>query len=289
MTLPIELKERVGRGSFGTVYRALWEGREVAVKELHPWVLQDVRRLDALRQEVELLRSLEHERVVRMLAYDEETGRVVMEFIRGKTFRVLLDDPAAKLSALLGILQDVAQGLMFLHSRRLVHKDVKPENVFVPESGGAKLGDFGFAERAGGLGGWLRRLAGRQRIQGTVAYMAPEVLQGGVPSGKSDAFSLGVMIYEAAAGRRPFRSSSEQVAKVEGGQEVSRGAGDVIRKILQHDPEPPSRAKSGVPREIDAVALALLGKDPSERLEVTNAYIALRNAVAKIQARRSEA
>ncbi|MBI4229483.1 MAG: serine/threonine protein kinase [Planctomycetes bacterium] len=283
------MKERVGRGSFGTVYRALWEGREVAVKELHPWVRQDAGRLDALRQEVDLLRSLDHERVVRVLAYDGENGRVVMEFVRGKTFRALLDDPGSRLSALLASLQDVAQGLMFLHSRRLVHKDVKPENIFVSESGGAKLGDFGFAQRTGGLGGWLRRLAGRQRIQGTVAYMAPEILKGGSPSGKSDAFSLGVVIYEAAALRRPFRSSSEQISKVEGGAEVSRGAGEVVRKILKHDPEPPSRARPGVPREIDAVALGLLAKDPSERLEVTHAFMALRTAVAKIQARRSEA
>lgn len=287
MTLPIQMQERLGRGSTGTVYRAIWEGREVAVKELHPHLRTDERRREGLRREVEVLRGLEHDRVVRVLAYDEEAGRVVMEYVRGRTLRALLSEPEPRLLPILTALADAAQGLMYIHSRRLVHKDVKPENIFVPESGGAKIGDFGFVERSGGMLGILKRWLGRSRIQGTIAYMAPELLRGSVPSHKSDAFSFGVTLYEGITGRRPFRSTLEEVGGA--GVDVPGTAADVVRKILKRDPEPPTRVRPGLPRDLDALVTGLLAKAPESRLEMTNAYIGLRGMVARLQARRAGA
>ena len=185
---------------------------------------------------------------------------IVMELVDGASLRALLTEGGLPIERLLALAAQVADALAAAHAKGIVHRDLKPENVVVTTDGRAKVLDFGLARiepRSGGTSGdeeptAVRALTGAGIVVGTVSYMSPEQAQGGEVDYRSDQFSLGVMLYEMATGRRPF------------GQ---RSAADTIAAILR-DPPPPLDSFT-LPPPLQWLIERCLAKDPADRYAST--------------------
>ncbi|MEO9138444.1 MAG: serine/threonine-protein kinase [Jatrophihabitans sp.] len=214
-TLPAEYvyERALGAGAFGDVVLARQRSlsRMVAIKRIHRHVLTDADAIARFRREGQVLAGLRDPAIVRV--YDFSTGEdtpgadalLVMEFVAGSPFDELIANHCLTTPQALGVLEDVARALTVAASAGVVHRDVKPSNVFVLDDGHAKLGDFGLARVLTDPS--MFRTAG-EIVGGTPAYFAPEVSQGGQPDTRSDAYSFAVMAYEALVGRRPIQADS---------------------------------------------------------------------------------
>ena len=244
--------ELLGQGGMADVYRVRDDERdeEVALKLLDP-----LRGLGTARarflQEMQICRQLVHPSLPVVHDFGEWNGRLYlsMERLQGRSVRELLDDlsgaPAdSGLCAAVG--RGVAQALQVSHEAGVIHRDVKPANVFVLDGGGVKLLDFGVAKPLRDDPG----LSATGTVPGTPAYLAPEILMGRSPSAASDLWSLGVMLYEMATGRRPFPSDHLPT---------------LIRAIRHVDPMPPTRHNPALPMALERLILRLLTKDSRRR------------------------
>jgi eukaryotic-like serine/threonine-protein kinase len=202
----LQLLARVGEGTFGEVYRAFDTRlqREVAVKLLRPG-RSPARLIDRVLGEARVLARLRHQNVVAIHGAEERDGRVglCMEYVRGATLEQLLQTHgafSAREAALIG--QDLCRAIAAVHGAGLVHRDIKAQNVMREEGGRVVLMDFG--------AGQLRESAARgpARLTGTPLYLAPEVLNGGEATSRSDIYSLGVLLYHLVTGQFPVRGSS---------------------------------------------------------------------------------
>jgi two-component system LytT family response regulator len=208
--------EELGRGGMGVVYRALDTslGREVALKILGPSTQGDPEQQRRLRQEARAAASLAHPAVSVVYEIDEAEGStfIAMELVRGRPLAALLGaaplDPAQALELAI----EVAEGLAEAHARGVVHRDLKPKNVMLTESGHAKIIDFGLAkllrprppfESGSDTPAWGDTDPGR--ILGTAAYMSPEQVRGGTIDARSDLFAFGALVYEMLTGEPAFR------------------------------------------------------------------------------------
>ena len=204
----VELLELVGKGTFGDVYRArdVQLQREVAVKLLHAG-LPRAGMVDRMLNEARALARVQHPNVVIVHDAEERDGRagLCMEFIRGRTLaKILIDEGArgAREAALVG--QDLCQALAAVHAAGLVHRDIKAQNVMREDGGRVVLMDFG----AG-----LSLNDGRARpgsVTGTPLYLAPEVLEHGQASVRSDIYSLGVLLYHLVTNDYPLRGQTPE-------------------------------------------------------------------------------
>lgn len=221
-----ELRAQIGQGGMGVVYLA-WDpelGREIAVKIVRASPLVNVAKLRArLLREARLLAQLQHRHVVRVYDVGEHAGEVfvAMEYIRGESLRDWQGLKHRTLADLLRVYIEAGHGLTAAHERGIVHRDFKPENVFIDSADHAVVGDFGLAH---GLGSELGLSAATSPDQtakvqlphdtqtgeflGTLAYMAPEQLRGHVADVCSDQYAYCVALWEAVAGSRPFRGST---------------------------------------------------------------------------------
>ena len=217
---PFRILAELGRGGMGTVYLGeavtpvdgVPDGKQVALKVFHPHLTGDAETERRFLQEAALGARLESEHVVRTLAAGtaDVPGRgatywLAMEFVRGQTLRDLLreigpfPEPLAVLLA-----RQAAQGLAVVHDSGIVHRDVKPENLLVTPDHRLKLMDLGVAR----LQEASMRLSHTGEFLGSLPYAAPEQFQGGAPvDGRSDLYSLGVVLYEALTGRNPFAAA----------------------------------------------------------------------------------
>ena len=244
--------ELLGQGGMADVYRAKDEvrGEEVALK-----LLDAVRALGTSRarflQEMHLCRQLVHPSLPVVHDFGEWNGRLYlsMELLRGQSVRELLDvlDGApADVTLTASVGRGVAQALQVSHKAGVIHRDVKPANVFVLDGGGVKLLDFGVAKPLRDDPG----LSATGTVPGTPAYLAPEILMGRPSSASSDLWSLGVLLYEMATGRRPFPSDHLPT---------------LIRTIRHVDPMPPTRHNPTLAMGLERLILRLLTKDPRKR------------------------
>jgi eukaryotic-like serine/threonine-protein kinase len=245
-----ELHDAVGNGGMGTVYRARDRvlDRTVAVKLL-PLVQASDRGLVArFEREARAAASLCHPNVVSVYdaGSDASTRFIVMEFVGGVSLAELLQrhrrlpvERAVDLSA------QIASGLAAAHRAGVVHRDVKPANVMVNESGTVKLLDFGIADA-----GASTSLTQAGSVLGSAHYIPPEVVQGGAATERADVYSLGCVLYEMVTGRPPF-------------------AGELGAALLhQHAssaPRPPSSLAGGIPRKLDELIMKMLAKRPADR------------------------
>ncbi len=232
-----EVKRELGRGSFGTVYhvRDTLSDAECALKLFTPrWVRRHL--IERFRREFAVVARMPHRRIVKVFDFGEEGGKYfyTMELVEGPT----LEGTRLDASEALEVLCDIAEGLAHIHSRGILHLDLKPSNVFVTSSG-AKIGDFGLARA-------LTEDEGP--ASGTVAYLAPEVLRGYPPDVRTDLYALGVIAAEIFTGANPFEGST---------------ASETIQLQMHYTPDESDLA--AVPKELRGLVLSLLDKDPRRR------------------------
>lgn len=197
--------EHIGEGSFGKVYKARrkYTGFTVAMKFIakHGKSEKDLKNL---RQEIGILRNLNHENII--LMFDAfETDRefcVVTEYAQGELFQILEDDKRLPEGTVQQIAKQLVYALHYLHSNRILHRDMKPQNVLIGANGRVKLCDFGFARAMSSNTMVLTS------IKGTPLYMSPELVQEQPYDATSDLWSLGVILYELFVGQPPFYTNS---------------------------------------------------------------------------------
>lgn len=204
-----ELRTRLGEGGFGEVHEA-WDTRlqrSVAIKTIRHGGAAST---DLVR-EARLAASLRHTAFVKVYAVEDgPAGQfIVMELVRGRTLKQILQEETAALSAALDWVGQVADAMRDAHASGLVHGDIKPSNLMVEPDGRVRILDFGLALRQDALATEtvsLGEIAGTGQTdpQGTIAYMAPERLQGATPDPRADVYALGVILYELVSGKRPF-------------------------------------------------------------------------------------
>lgn len=205
--------EELGRGGMGVVYKALdvADGREVAIKILSPRLASDLVALLRFNREARTASSLRHPNICSVYEIAEHRGApfIVMELLDGETVKGRLARGDWDTSLVIGIATQAAEGLGAAHASYVIHRDVKPANIFLRADGRVKLLDFGLAKHFAQLeASTTLTVTDAHSMIGTVAYMSPEQLLGARLDQRTDLFSLGVVIYEMLTGSTPFRASS---------------------------------------------------------------------------------
>jgi len=246
---PYRLIELIGSGGMANVYRAVQVSldREVAIKRLHPYLMQNQPFLARFQKEAKAAASLRHENLVSVIDYglDDDGYFIVMEYVRGKSLRELLDASSLPLEAALVIASKVALGLDFCHRAGVVHRDVKPGNILLSEEGAVKLADFGIAK------GEDSSITVTGTTLGSPAYMAPEQLRSMEVDGRADIFSLGVVLYEMLSSRKPFDGDNYSA---------------VITSILTSRAKPLCEISALIPVRLSLLVAQMLEKDPDQRI-----------------------
>ena len=262
---PFEVVGLLGAGGMGEVYRArdVRLGREVAIKVLPEALSADRERLARFEQEARSASALNHPHIVTV--YD--VGRsgtvswIAMELVEGKTLRELLSAGPLPTKRALSIAAQAADALAKAHAAGIVHRDLKPENLMISKDGFVKILDFGLAKlvapssdsdalAATAMGGATRTGA----ILGTAGYMSPEQAAGVAVDYRSDQFSFGSILYEMAAGRRPFQKTT---------------TAETMAAIIREEPEPVLRAAPSAPPPYRWIVERCLAKQPEDRYSST--------------------
>ena len=248
-----DVQKLLGKGSTGTVYLAkdTFTGREVALKTLEPEVFRDERFGSMYRSqflnEASLAGKLRHPHIVAILdaVVGEESGHIAMELVLGGDLsQHSKPDTLLPPGDVLQIAFKCCGAMDYAYREQgIVHRDLKPANIMIAGGTDIKIADFGAA--------FLKKSQPAQEAaMGSPYYMAPEQLRGEEPTFHSDMYSLGVVLYELLVGRRPFTADKLEA---------------LIEKIQSDEPRAPSALRPSLPRELDAVVLRALRKDPAQR------------------------
>jgi serine/threonine protein kinase/beta-lactam-binding protein with PASTA domain len=252
-----QVKSRLARGGMSTVYVATDQrlDRDVALKVLHPHLVNDGNFLDRLAREARAAAKLSHPHVVGVLdqGHDGDTAYLVMEYIKGHTLRDVINSKGALSPRLaLALIDPVVEGLGAAHAAGMIHRDVKPENVLIADDGRIKIGDFGLARA-------VTTTTSTGALIGTVAYLSPELVLGKPADARSDIYSTGIMLFEMLTGRQPFDGEVPiQVAY----QHVNSAVGA------------PSGLVPGLAGEVDELVQWCTASDPEQRPVDGNALLA---------------
>ena len=256
-----QIVELSGRGGMGEVYRArdMRLDRDVAIKVLPAGVSEDSAFQKRFEREARTISQLQHPNICTLHDVGSEDGvdYLVMEYLEGETLEDRLQKGAVPIAEALRIGGEIAQAIEAAHRRGVVHRDLKPGNVMLTPTG-TKVLDFGLARDTAVPGEVVDTEAATMpamiteegQIVGTMPYMAPEQLQASQTDSRTDIWALGCILYEMAAGDRPFGGKSRA---------------DLIASILGSDPEPPSRKRPLTPQRLDGVVRRCLEKDPERR------------------------
>jgi eukaryotic-like serine/threonine-protein kinase len=203
------LESKLGSGGMSTVYLALDEvlDRPVAIKLLHREISEEADQLERFRREARAAARLSHPNLVSVIDAGEDEGRpyIVFEYIEGRTLkRRIQDEGGLPIDESVAYAIEIGRGLTAAHARKLVHRDVKPQNVLIDPDGRAKVTDFGIARSLESEG-----LTATGRVLGTTDYVSPEQAMGESVDERSDAYSLGIVLYEMLTGDVPFRAETQ--------------------------------------------------------------------------------
>ncbi len=251
--------QELGEGGMGVVYKAedINLKRMVALKFLPPELTRDKEAKARFIHEAQAASALDHPNICTIHEIGEtEDGRmfICMACYDGETLRELISKRPLDLGKAIDITMDVAKGLAQAHGRGIVHRDVKPENIFVTEDGRVKIVDFGLAKLAG-----RTKLTKNGMTAGTVAYMSPEQARGQKVDRRTDIWALGVTLYEMVAGKAPFQGAYDEA---------------VVYSILNEEVEPVTGLRSGVPLELERIIAKCMEKDPAERYQTAEDLVA---------------
>jgi len=243
------LDEQLASGGMAQVWRGSDEvlRRTVAIKVLHQHLADDGTFVTRFRHEAVAVARLSHPAIVAVYdtCSDNGTEAIVMELVSGHTLRQRLDEgPVAPWGAA-SIAAQVAGALAVAHQAGLVHRDIKPANILLSEDGRIKVGDFGIAKAAEDTD-----LTQEGSFLGTAKYLAPEQVEAGPVDGRTDLYSLGVVLYEMLCGRVPFEGDTSSATAL---------------ARLHADPPRPRLVRPGVPRELEAITMRLLARNPDDR------------------------
>jgi eukaryotic-like serine/threonine-protein kinase len=252
---------RLGSGGMADVYEAedTQLGRRVALKLLHRRFAEDGEFVERFRREASAAAGLSHPNVVQVFDRGEWDGTyyIAMELLEGRNLKQIVREfgPSHPLEPALAVdvVLQILKAARFAHRRGVVHRDIKPHNVIVDEEGRAKVTDFGIA-RAG-----ASDMTETGSIMGTAQYLSPEQAQGHPVDARSDLYSIGVVLYELLTGAPPFDADS---------------AVTIALKQVSEDPVPPMQRNPAVTPSLDAVVMRSLRKDPAERFQDADEFIA---------------
>jgi serine/threonine-protein kinase len=262
------LNGKLGRGGMGIVYRAYDEklDREIALKVLPGNFAEDPPRQRRFMREARLAASIAHPNVATVHEIGEASGRIyiAMELVSGTTLRRHIEAGKVPVPEAVRITKEIARGVAKAHARGIAHRDLKPDNVMVGPDGAVKVLDFGLAKPTEvspePQAAEPATLTQEGRIIGTPGYMSPEQATGRPLDVRTDVFSLGVVLYEMLAGKRPF---------------VGETSMDIVI-ATSRDPAPPL---TNVPADLAKLVDRCLRKDPEERYANADAVLAALDAV----------
>jgi serine/threonine-protein kinase len=247
---------RIGAGGMADVWLAEDEHlqREVALKVLHRHFAQDREFVARFQREAEAAAALQHPNIVSVYDRGEIDGvnYIAMQYVQGQTLKQLIERGLAPEQAV-ALVRQVLEAARAAHRQGIVHRDLKPQNVIVDGEGKALVTDFGIA-RAG-----VSEITQTGSVMGTPHYLSPEQAQGYEVTTVSDLYSIGVILYEALTGRVPFEGES---------------AVAVAMKQVSQTPQRPSSVNPRVSPALDAVVMRALAKEPGERFQNADAFIA---------------
>jgi serine/threonine-protein kinase len=250
-----EIERELAHGGMAEVYLARDQllNRPVALKVLFPEYAREPSFVERFRREAQAAANLNHPNIVAIYDWGQESGTyfIVMEYVEGRSLRDLMrsEGPldaqqAAEITA------EIAAALAFAHRSGVVHRDVKPGNVLITRSGTVKVTDFGIA-RAGASDA----LTQTGSVMGTATYFSPEQAQGQPVDGRSDVYSLGVVLYEIVTGSVPFTGDTPVA---------------VAYKHVREDAVAPSRQNPEVPPDLEQIILTAMAKDPDARYQTAD-------------------
>ena len=254
---------KLGEGGMGVVYKA-WDthlDRFVAIKVLPPGRRTDTERQRRFVQEAKAASALNHPNIVHI--YDINTADgvtfIVMEYVAGRTLDALIRAGRLPMADALGYAVQIADALSAAHAAGIIHRDIKPGNIMVADSGQVKVLDFGLAkltqpdqDATPTVTGPLTTAEGE--VLGTPAYVSPEQAEGRKVDARSDIFSFGAVLYEMTTGERPF---------------AGRSTLDVLHAVTHEQPRLLSDARVGTPPELRMIIEKALEKDPADRYQST--------------------
>jgi len=260
-----QLVERLGRGGMATVYKAYQPSldRYVAVKVLSTLLAQDPDFTARFQREARAIANLNHPNILPVYDYGQERELIyiVMRYVEGGTLQDMLGQ-SLDLDTTVEIIAQVGGALDYAHQRGLVHRDVKPSNVLMAEGIWALLSDFGLVR----MTRTSTRITKTGVTMGTPAYISPEQAQDRDVDGRSDIYSLGVVLFEMLTGRVPFEGDTSLV---------------VLLKHLTDPPPPPREINADIPESVERVVLKALAKNPVDRFQWAGEMVtALQKAVA---------
>src|SRR5215472_7695376 len=247
-----EIIGELGRGAMGVVYKAKDPtiGRTVALKtmRLDTHGLDSGELLRRFQNEARAAGLLNHPNIVTIYDAGEQDGMfyIAMEFIEGTTLQGLLAEKHLLASEeAVQVAREIAKGLDYAHSNGIVHRDVKPANIMITAQGAVKIMDFGIAKAGGSM-------TSTGQVLGTPNYMSPEQVKGRPLDGRSDLFSLGVLLYEMLTGEKPF---------------IGQNVTTIIYKIVNESPIGPRDLDVTVHAGLSNIVIKLLAKSPDDRYQ----------------------
>src|SRR6201996_407396 len=255
----------LGVGGMGRVYRVrnVISDRTEAMKVLLPDLVAEPDLAGRFISEIRMLASFDHPNIAQLHTAFQVDNQLVMmmEFVEGSTLEQIAKQSPIPQSDVISYMQQVLAALSYAHSRGVVHRDIKPANIMVTSQGVVKLMDFGIAKSR-----TEQDLTRPGTTMGSLYYMSPEQVGGGTVDARSDIYSVGVMMYELLAGRRPF---------------VADSAYEILNQQCNVIPQPPLEVNAQLPPALSDLIVCAMAKDPANRFQ--NAQ-ALSNALRHVAA-----